>query len=141
LATSLFSIAISIIFFFFANEISLMVFHNLECGKYIRILSPLILFMYPDNIIDSMLKGLNKQFEVMICNILDLILTIVILYFLLPVLGLPGYLLAIIISEVFNFCVSYFQLYKATDFRMPIAITCLYIFFAIVSIYEIKVIL
>ena len=99
-ATFLFSICISIIFFFFANEISLMIFHNLECAKYIKILSPLILFMYPDNIIDSILKGLNKQFGVMICNILDLILTICILYFLLPTFGLVGYLIAIIISEI-----------------------------------------
>lgn len=111
--TSIFSISISLIFFFFANEISLMVFQNLECAKYIKILSPIVLFIYPDNIIDSMLKGLNKQFGVMVCNILDLILTISILYFLLPTLGLTGYLLAIMISEVFNFCISFFQLYKA----------------------------
>ena len=74
--------------------------------------------MYLDNIIDNMLKGLNKQFEVMFCNILDLLLTIGILYFLLPTLGLKGYLLAIAISEVFNFTVSYLQLYKAIGFKM-----------------------
>lgn len=137
LATSLFSISISIIFFFFANEISLMVFQNLECGKYIKILSPLILFMYPDNIIDSMLKGLNKQFGVMVCNILDLVLTISVLYFLLPVLGLMGYLLAIMISEVFNFCISYFQLYQATGFKMPIPIAGCYLFSVLLSLYGI----
>lgn len=137
LATSLFSIGISIIFFFFANEISLMVFKNLECAKYIKILSPLILFMYPDNILDSMLKGLNKQFGVMICNILDLVLTISVLYFLLPILGLTGYLLAIIISEVFNFCISYFQLYRATGFKMPIFIASCYLFFVLLALYEV----
>ncbi len=136
LATSLFSIGIAIIFFFFSNEISLMVFQNLECAKYIKILSPLILFMYPDNILDSMLKGLNKQFGVMICNILDLILTIGVLYFLLPTLGLTGYLLAIIISEVFNFCISYFQLYRATGLKMPIPIASCYLFFMFLGLYE-----
>ncbi len=137
LVTSIFSIAISIIFFFFANEISLMVFQNLECANYIRILSPLILFMYPDNIMDSMLKGLNKQFGVMICNILDLVLTIGVLYLLLPILGLTGYLLAIIISEVFNFCVSYFQLYRATGFKIPIPIVSYYLLFITLGVYEI----
>ena len=111
--TSVFSICISLIFFFFANDISLMIFQNLSCAKYIKILSPLILFMYLDNIIDSILKGLNKQFSVMICNILDLLLTISVLYFLLPILGIEGYLLSIMISEIFNFCVSFFQLIKA----------------------------
>lgn len=136
--TSIFSICISIIFFLFANQISLMVFKNIECGKYIKILSPLILFMYPDNILDSMLKGLNKQFGVMVCNILDLILTICILYFLVPYLGLTGYLLAIMISEIFNFCVSYFQLYKATGFKIPAGIVCSYIIFIVIGLFELK---
>lgn len=71
-ATSIFSIGVSTIFFFFADEISLMIFQSLDCSKYIKILSPLILFMYPDNILDSILKGLNKQFNVMLCNIFAL---------------------------------------------------------------------
>lgn len=141
LVTSLFSISISIIFFLFANEISLMIFKNLSCATYIKILSPLILFMYPDNIIDSMLKGLNKQFGVMVCNILDLVLTIGVLYFLLPSFGLTGYLLAIMISEVFNFCVSFFQLHRATGFKLPFPLVCCYAFSVALGIYEILVIL
>ena len=74
--------------------------------------------MYLDNIIDSMLKGLNKQFGVMFCNILDLILTISTLYFLLPVWGMSGYLFATFISEIFNFLVSYIQLHKAIGFHL-----------------------
>lgn len=136
LATSLFSISISMIFFFFANEISLMVFQNLSCAKYIKILSPLILFMYPDNMIDSMLKGLNQQFGVMVCNILDLVLIITALYFLLPSSGLTGYLLAIMISEVFNFCVSFFQLHRATGFKLPFSLVCCYLFCVILGMYE-----
>lgn len=129
--TSIFSIGVSIFFIVFANEISFIVFKNLDCAEYIKILAPLILFMYPDKILDSILKGLNKQFSVMLCNILDLVLTISILYVSLPIFGLTGYLLAIIISEIFNFCVSYFQLYKATGFIIPLPITCCYLFFII----------
>lgn len=137
LVTSIFSIAISVIFFLFANEISLMVFKNLECAKYIKILSPLILFMYLDNIIDSILKGLNKQFGVMFCNILDLILTISILYFLLPSFGLTGYLLAIVVSEMFNFCISFFQLYRAIEFKMKFWLASCCLFFLFLATYQI----
>lgn len=137
LTTSIFSILVSLIFFLFSNQISLLVFHNLDCAKYIKILSPLILFMYPDNILDSMLKGLNKQINVMICNILDLLLTISILYWLLPVLGITGYLLAITISEIFNFSVSYYQLYKATGFKMSIHIISFYLLFALLGFVQI----
>lgn len=140
-ATSLFSISLCIIFFFSANKISLLVFQNLECAKYIKILSPLVLFIYTDNILDNMLKGLNKQTSVMFCNIIDLILTISILYFSLPTLGLTGYLLAIMVSEIFNFCVSYFQLYKATGFTPTASIVCCYLFFAILGFYNIANIL
>lgn len=132
-----FSICISFIFFFFAHEISLIIFHNLECAKYIKMLSPLILFIYTDNILDSMLKGINRQFEVMMGNILDLLLTIGVLYFFLPSLGIVGYLIAIIISEVFNFCLSLFQLCQATGFKPAISMISCYLFFIILSIYEI----
>lgn len=136
LTTSLFSICVSIIFFLLANEFSFIIFHNLECVKYIKILSPLILFMYPDNIMDSILKGLDKQFQVMVCNILDLGLTIAVLYFLLPALGVSGYLLAIMISEVFNFCVSFFLLNHTTGFKMPFSLIGCYFLFVFISIYE-----
>jgi len=136
-ATSLFSISLCVIFFFFADKISLLVFQNLECAKYIKILSPIILFIYTDNILDSMLKGLNQQTGVMLVNIIDLILTISILYFLLPTLGLTGYLLAIMISEIFNFSISYFQLYKATGFKPTASVVCCYLFSAILGFYNI----
>jgi len=95
------------------------------------------LFIYTDNILDSMLKGLNKQFSVMTCNIIDLILTISILYFSLPTLGITGYLLAIMVSEIFNFIVSYYQLYKATGFTPTASIVCCYLFFALLGFYNI----
>ncbi len=139
LTTFLFSMTIASLFFLFANEISLMVFQNLSCANYIKILSPLILFMYPDNILDSMLRGLNKQFGVMICNILDLILTISVLYFLLPFFGLTGYLLAIMISEIFNFCISYWQLYRATGFKISYGLILCYLFAIILAIYEMSI--
>lgn len=136
-ATSLFSIGLCIIFYFLADKISFLVFKNLECSKYIKILSPLVLFIYTDNVLDSMLKGLNKQFSVMTCNIIDLVLTISILYFSLPTLGITGYLLAIMVSEIFNFSVSYFQLYKATGFKPTASIVCCYLLFAVLGFFNI----
>lgn len=116
IATFFCMIVISILMFF-SNELSLAIFQNLECAKYIKILSPLVLFMCLDNIIDNMLKGLNKQFKVMVYNIIDLLITICLLYFLIPILGINGFIVAIYVSEIFNFSVSYYELYKVTGFR------------------------
>ena len=109
-----FSIFVSVICFTFANNLSLAIFQNLECAKYIRMLSPLILLMYLDNIIDNMLKGLNRQFKVMLCNIADLVITISLLYILLPKLGITGFIISMYVSEIFNFTVSYLELRKAS---------------------------
>ena len=109
-----FSIFVSVICFTFANNLSLAIFQNLECANYIRMLSPLILLMYLDNIIDNMLKGLNRQFKVMLCNIADLVITISLLYILLPKLGITGFIISMYVSEIFNFTVSYLELRKAS---------------------------
>ena len=54
----IFSLIITIVIIIFANNISFAIYQNLECARYIRILSPLILLMYLDNIIDNMLSCL-----------------------------------------------------------------------------------
>lgn len=123
--TSVFSILIASILFFFSNELSLAIFQNLECANYIKILSPLVLFMYLDNIVDNILKGLHDQFKVMVCNIIDLVITITLLYFLLPILGINGFIIAIYVSEIFNFSVSYFELHKITGFQIDVFQTIL----------------
>ena len=74
--------------------------------------------MYMDNIIDSILKGLNKQFGVMFCNVLDLSVTTCFIYFLLPVLGIKGYIISIFISELLNFSISIFQMVKYSNLKL-----------------------
>lgn len=118
---SFFAIIISSIFVCFSNEISYMIFNNLECSNLIKMLSPLILFICLDNVIDNILKGLNKQFEVMVYNIVDLAITIIVLCFLIPILGINGFIVAIYVSEIFNFLVSYRELYKITGFKIDVA--------------------
>ena len=118
--TSAFSFCVCSIFLFFSNELGLVIYNNLEAGFYFKILAPLIFFMYMDNIIDSILKGLNKQFGVMCCNILDLSITICFIYFLLPIYGINGYIISIFISEILNFFVSLFQMIKYSKMKLNI---------------------
>ena len=95
--------------------------------------------MYMDNVIDSILKGLNKQFGVMCCNILDLTVTTCFIYFFLPVIGINGYVISIFISELLNFTVSLFQLIKYAKLRIDlidwivIPIICCFVAFFVLS--------
>lgn len=116
--TALFSVCVSIIFLLFANELSLAIYQNLESAKWIRILSPLVFFMYMDTVIDGILKGMQKQVFVMGGNITDLVVTIILLYFLLPVLGIWGFIISIVVSELLNFTISFIQLWKLTKFKI-----------------------
>ena len=115
--TSFFSICIIGIFLTFTEEICYLIYNNLEIAQFLVLLSPLVILIYLDKIIDAMLRGLDKQVGVMFCNILDLFLTIVLIYTIVPIYGIYGYLLTIAISEIFNFTISLIQLYKVTKFK------------------------
>ena len=114
----IFSIFIAGTLLFFSSEISYLIYQNFECSNWIKILSPLVIFMYIDNIIDNLLKGINEQFKVMCCNILDLVVTITILYFVVPIIGMNGYILSIYVSEILNFTISMFQLKNRIPFKI-----------------------
>ena len=118
IVTLIFSIGIATILLCFSNKLSFFLFQNIDCAIYIKLLSPLIAFMYLDNIIDNMLKGLNQQIQVMLCNIIDLLISIFLLYFLLPNIGVYGFIITIYVSEIFNFTVSYITLCKHTGFKL-----------------------
>lgn len=108
--TLIFSILVTIFILVFADELSNFIYHKTEIAKYLRILSPLIVIMYLDVVIDSILKGLDAQVSVMAINVIDCIISIVFIYFMVPVLGFNGYIISIFISEVVDFSLSGYKL-------------------------------
>ena len=114
----IFSFCIIGIFLCFSDSFSILFYNTVEVSKYIKILCPLIVFMYLDNIVDSILKGLDKQLKVMGINILDLIASITCIYFLLPLKGISGYITIIFISELLNSILSLTELLKITNFKI-----------------------
>ena len=115
--TLTFSFFILGIFFCFANELSFLIYHNTEISEYIIFLTPIIIFMYLDSMVDGILKGLNKQVSVMIINIIDLISTILLIWILLPIFGVKGYLCVLFISEILNCILSIMVLLKSTKLK------------------------
>lgn len=108
--TLIFSILVTIFILVFADELSNFIYHKTEIAKYLRILSPLIVIMYLDVVIDSILKGLDAQVSVMVINVIDCIISIAFIYFMVPVLGFNGYIISIFISEVVDFSLSGYKL-------------------------------
>lgn len=115
--TSFFSICIIGIFLTFSEEICFFFYHNLDITEFLVLLSPLVILIYLDKVIDAMLRGLDKQVGVMFCNIIDLISTIALIWLLVPVFGIYGYIAIIAISEILNFTISLIQLYRVSHFK------------------------
>lgn len=120
-----FSFLIAGIFLFFSNELSLLIYKNLEIAIYLKIFSLLIIFMYIDNVIDGILKGVGSQFGVMVINICDLLITIFIIYFVVPFLGTNGYIFSIFVSEIFNFTASFILLKNKINFSFDFFNCCI----------------
>ena len=110
--TFVFSLLVAIIIFIFADKLAVLIYDKIEIAKYLRILSPLIIIMYLDIVIDSILKGLDAQVSVMGINVFDCIVSIAFIYFLVPILGFSGYIISIFISEVIDFTLSGYKLLK-----------------------------
>ena len=111
--TLVFSIVMSIIIFIFAPQLSNYLYKSTNAIKYIKLLTPLIPIMYIDNVIDAILKGLDKQVSVLKINIIDLVSSIFLILFLIPKFGVYGYIFIIYFSEILNFILSYQNLRKS----------------------------
>lgn len=107
-----FSVITAFFLFIFANESSILMYKTTTVTKYVKILAPLIPFMYIDSVIDAILRGLDKHVEVLKINILDLVTSILLILILIPKFGIIGFIIMIYYSEILNFTLSYLTLRK-----------------------------
>jgi stage V sporulation protein B len=110
--TTVLSAILALIFYVFASKICMAIYSNTEIINYVKILSPLIIFICLDIVIDSILKGLDAQVGVMAINIIDCITSIIFIYLVVPYFGINGFIFSIILSELINFSLSFMQLRK-----------------------------
>lgn len=116
--TLLFSICITGILLYWSNDLGMLIYNSAEAGVFIRILAPLVAIIYLDVITDSVLKGMNQQVGVVRINIIDTVTCIILIYFLLPVYGIKGYIGVLFISEILNGVLSVNRLIKSTNFEL-----------------------
>ncbi len=90
----------------FSGELGALLYNSADAGKYIRIMAPLMPIMYVDHIVDSMLKGADLQLQSMRINIADSMLSVLLIYILLPQYGIMGYAAVLYISEIINASLS-----------------------------------
>ncbi len=112
--TSYFAVGVSGIIFGFADEIGNVFYNSTECALYIKILAPLIVFMLYDHLADAILKGLGEQVSVVKYNIVDSVSSVLLVWMLVPMFGLGGYVFVVWFGEVLNCIMSSTKLAKRT---------------------------
>ena len=112
--TLVFSFMISSVMFFCSDILASTLYKNEDCAVFLRVFSPLIPIMYLDICTDSMLKGLDKQVASMGYNLLDSVVSVVLVYFLIPKYQVTGYVIMIFITETMNTLLSIRELLKVS---------------------------
>jgi stage V sporulation protein B len=88
------------IFFMNANELGVLIFNSKEVGYMIRLLAPIVPFMYLESIADGILKGLNLQKYSLIYNVCDSTVRILAIFIFLRRFGMLGFLGVMIVSNI-----------------------------------------
>ena len=78
-----------------ARPLMELLYGSEAAGSMLRLLAPLMPFLYLDNIADALLKGLGRQGKTMIVEAADSVLRIVGVVILLPKMGMLGYVLVL----------------------------------------------
>ncbi len=115
-----FSIGVSSVLICFSIELGQVIYSSDQAALYIKLLAPLIPVMYLDSTTDAMLKGMGEQFYSMNVNIIDAMISVALVYFLLPIYGIEGYIFIIFIMEILNFGLSASRLMIKTGMRPKI---------------------
>ena len=115
--TIVFSVAVAGFFAYYSDTLGMLLYDSAEAGKYIRIFAYLIPVMYIDNTTDAILKGLGEQFASMRYNIIDALVSVILVFFLLPPFGIKGYVAVVYVCEILNAALSLRKLFKCVKIK------------------------
>ncbi len=116
----IFSIGISGVMIFFSHEIGMLVYNNAETAQYIRIMAPLIPVMYIDGTVDAILKGSGHQVYSMNVNIADALTACLFAIFLIPKMGIWGYIISIYATEIMNTALSLVKMISVSGMKIKL---------------------
>ena len=102
----IFAIGTAGILMCFSFELADTVYPNSHAGRYILMIAPLVPVMYLDTSVDSLLKGMGEQFYCMVVNIVDALLSVILVWVLLPRMGIVGYIVTVYFTETVNATLS-----------------------------------
>ena len=134
-ATISYSVISAVFLYFFSEELGYLIYDSHEAGHYISVLSVVVPIMYLDHVTDSMLKGIGEQVFSMWVNITDSLLSVFLVWLLIPKMGIMGYAVVIVIMEGYNFVLSFLRLGRKIRFTIKLKCFTVPLFAASLSAY------
>lgn len=112
------SILISGLFAVYAKPLGLAIYQSEEIGFLIGVLAPVMPFMYLENVVDGLLRGLDQQVSSLRYSILDSVLRIALIVVLVPLQGIQGFLYVMILSNILTSLLNLHRLLKVTGLHL-----------------------
>lgn len=91
-----------ILFFMFSDFLGNVIFKEPLAGSYIRALCLLCPFMYVNGIFSSILQGMGRAMNIFFINVTGLLIRLGFVFFLIPRIGIKGYLTGLLVSQIYS---------------------------------------
>lgn len=88
------------VFYLYAGALGRMIYHSDRVGGMLRLLAPVVPFMYLDSICDGLLKGLGLQRRVLLHNCIDSGVRILLIALVVPRFGINGFIAVMAVSNL-----------------------------------------
>ena len=125
---------VAVLLSIFSEELGYVFYDSYGAGHYVALMSVVVPIMYLDHVTDSMLKGIGEQVFSMWVNITDSILSVLLVWVLIPRMGIMGYAVVIVAMEGYNFILSVLRLRKRIKFGIsPVRAVLLPLVFSLLA--------
>ena len=114
-----FAFLVSAVYLKWYKDITGNFFTETDAGIYLKMLSFLPIFLFLDSVVDSILKGMDKQVTSLKINIVDSVCRVIFIIIFIPRYGMIAYIAIMYISEIINLGFSYITLKKSSNLSFP----------------------
>ncbi|MCI9258088.1 oligosaccharide flippase family protein [Acutalibacter sp.] len=115
-----FGIFFAALFAAFGDSWGSAFYHSGSAGAYLRVLAPLVPLTYLDVVVDSLLKGMDEQFNSMKYNFADSFIRVILVLCVLRFSGMESYVGILFFSTIFNASLSLHRLMKVSHLRISL---------------------
>ena len=114
------SILLGAAFFFFADSFGMALYGNREASYMIKVLAPIVPFMYCESIADGMMKGMGKQVRAFWAGVIDAAARLGLVFLIVPQKGMDGFLIIMFLSNILACVYKMSQVFKTAKMQADI---------------------